>query len=108
MNITDAVYSLLLPFIGAVCCIRVFPLSMRKFTTIVALWLYLTVCGFLGQVIPIVLFGAFGTPAIFSAIIGTAGSNFFAAFLCSLGVVLGMVLIPISYILVNRSERKED
>lgn len=92
------VYSILLPLVGALACIRVFPLSMRKFTTIITLWMYLLACGYIVQTLPIALVGIYGeTPAFLASLVGESPAQTVAVLLCSAGVGFGMMLIPISY-----------
>lgn len=87
------------PLIGAVSCIRIFPMSVRKFSTIIILWLFLMVCAMLARFIPVI------TPRAFEPLLLEYSTDFISGMLSIFGVVFGMLLLPVTYfslVLVRR------
>jgi hypothetical protein len=92
----DFVVSMLIPLAGAISCVRVFPMSMRKFSTIIMLWIFLIVCSSLMRFLP------FFMPGFFAEVLTERTPLFVSTMLTTIGVLGGMLLLPLTYFLMTR------
>lgn len=90
----DFFVSVIAPLVGALSCIRIFPLSLRKFSTIVLLWLFLMICSLIMKFIPVFF------PAQFQYLLTFYSAETISAGLGIVGVFAGMVLLPLTYFAV--------
>jgi len=95
----DFAISMLLPLAGSLSCVRIFPMSMRKFSTIIMLWIFLIVCSSLMRFLP------FFMPGFFAEVLTARTPLFVSTMLTLIGVLGGMLLLPLTYFITTRLKK---